>query len=117
MKLRKKDIRHLVLQSYTQDVLDEKKVMRIAQVLKRHQLKEYLKMLKNYEQQKSVTVVSAHTIGEEDKKRFAMLFPNKCIHYEIDTSLLVGIKIINNDIISQFNLKNTLDNLKAYTTQ
>ncbi|MCL4354100.1 hypothetical protein M1349_01355 [Patescibacteria group bacterium] len=111
-----KQIKSLVLQSYTKEVLDQKKVTRIAKLLKRSDLKSYIKALKGLEKEKTVTVVLPDIkMKKKDlDKQFKLAFPNKSINYETDESLLVGVKIINNDLIYEFNLRDTLKRINSY---
>lgn len=112
----KKQLDNLVLQSYTKDSLDAKKVSAIAGLLTRFQLKQYLRELKNYEKQKTVNVIVSYLPTNTQQKTISHLFPGKRIKYEIDKNLLVGIKIINNDEVFDLNLKDTLDNLLSFVS-
>ncbi len=111
-----KQIKTLALQSYTKDNLDQKKVTRITNQLNRSDLKAYIKALKNLEKQKTVTVILPDIkMKQKDlDKQFKLAFPNKSINYETDESLLVGVKIINNDLIYEFNLRDTLKRINSY---
>lgn len=112
----KKQLENLVLQSYSKDLLDAKKVSFIASLLTRFQLKEYIRGLKSFENQKTVNVILSQLPTNEQQKTISRLFPGKRIKYEIDENLLVGIKIINNDEVFDLNLKDTLDNLLSHVS-
>ena len=45
------------------------------------------------------------------------LFPEKSIQFKEDKSLIGGIKIIDNDLIYEANIKNTLENLVTFINQ
>lgn len=107
----------LATQSYTRGDLDPKKVESIARILKRSQLRQYLRAIKKLEESRKVVVVFSRFDDfkkEGLKKTFAKLYPDKKIVFEEDKSLIVGVKVINNDEIFEFNLNNTLDNLSSY---
>lgn len=112
----KKQLENLVLQSYSKDLLDERKVAAFASLLTRFQLKQYIKELKNSESQKTVNVMLSYLPTKEQQEMISRLFPGKTIKYEIDSNLLVGIKIINNDDVFDLNLKDTLDNLLSHVS-
>ncbi len=111
-----KQIKDLALQSYTKEALDQKKVNRIAKVLKRSDLKAYIKVLKRLEKEKTVTVILPKIkVNQNDlDKQFKLAFPNKKINYQADENLIVGVKIINNDLIYEFNLRDTLKRINSY---
>lgn len=107
----KKQLKNLVLQSYTKESLDEKKVKSAALILKRSQLKQYIKELKNYERKKTVSITVAQLPTNAYQEAFLKLFPGKQIVYAVDPTLLVGLQIVNNDQVYNLNLKDTLNNL------
>lgn len=112
-----KKIKELALKSYSKNNLDPKIVKRIALFLNRKELKLYLKELKKIENKKNVEITLAKIPNDKSKKIFNNLFPNKKIIYNIDKSLILGVKITNNDLIYEMNLKNTFQNLVDYVTQ
>ncbi len=110
----KKQIKQLVQESYMDDQLNEKKVLLIAQSLSRHDLKQYIKDLRKLEKQRNVVVLLPQESLKEEEQTLQDLFPDKHLKFKIDPSLILGVKIVNNDIISEFNLKNTLEKLKEH---
>lgn len=111
----KKIIKKLALASYTNNKLDAKKVDRIVKHLNRQELKTYLKAIKNYESQTSVTLLTPGSAKKgEYLSELKQLFPDKKIIFDRDDSLIAGIRIVDNDTIYDFNLKNTLQNLVSY---
>lgn len=113
-----KQIKNLAIASYAREELDEKKVDRISKLLTRIELKRYIKFLKNLEQGKTLKVImSKLEVKAELTKELKTMFPNKKIEFLEDKSLIAGIKIINNDIIYDFNLANTFENLVSYINQ
>ncbi|RJQ38919.1 hypothetical protein C4559_00175 [Candidatus Microgenomates bacterium] len=110
----KKIFKQLITASYKNDNLDQEKVQRISKALKRSDLKKYIKMLKDYENKKMVTVSSPFPFKKEEEKLLKNMFPNKKIMYNTDKSLILGIKIIDNDMVYDLNLKNRLENLLSF---
>lgn len=104
-----KKINYLVSQSYKEDSLDVNKVNAIAALINRSSLKKYLSALKRKEKTNSVVIVSPFDNGE--KEVFKKTFPNKKIVCRTDPSLITGVKIIDNDIVYELNLKNTLNSM------
>lgn len=108
-------IKKLVLSSYTKNKLDDKKVFKIAGSLKRSELKQYIKGIKNSENSRTVTILTPQSpIREDFLKRVKNMFPDKQIVVKKDDSLIAGIKIIDNDTIYDFNMQNMLENLVSY---
>ena len=113
----KKQIKKLAIQSYTRNNLDAKKVSSIARFLKRGDLKDYLRALKSIEANKKVLVFipNMESFSKSDlQKTFGKMFPNKKILYEEDPSLLLGVRVVNNDQIFEFSLKNNLEDLESF---
>lgn len=115
--MRKKIIKELALKSYNDIDLDEGIVDSIADRLSRHDLKLYIKELKNYEKKKNVYISLPYPPNKDEKDKVQILFPKKKISYIIDPSLVIGLKITNNDLITEMNLKHTLDDIMLYTTE
>lgn len=113
----KKQIQKLVSGSYKDNNLDPKEVNIISKLLDRRELKEYIKALKKWEQKNSVVITLPGLPTIEDKKRFLDLFPNKKIIYNIDPSILVGVKIKNDDLITELNLKDTINNIALFSSK
>jgi hypothetical protein len=114
----KKIINKLALASYTNNKLDSKKVNKIVKHLKRKELKAYIKFIKNYEKSRSVVLLTpASSKNTNYIKELKKIFPDKKILLERDDSLIAGIRIIDNDTIYDFNIKNTLQNLVSYINQ
>lgn len=114
----KKQIKKLAIASYTKGKLDYTKVKKIIKFLKRSELKLYIKAIKNYENNKTVTVFIPSIVERKniltDLKK---IFPEKKIVFKKDQSLIAGIRIIDNDIVYDTNIKNTLENLIYFVNQ
>ena len=113
--MNKKKIDKLVSVSYKNHYLDQKKVNKIASFISKSDLKKYINGLKLVEKKGSLIVSSP--IGSQDFKKFDRLFPNKKIVFKKDTSLMLGMKLIDNDIVYEFTLKNSLDKIQDYIEQ
>lgn len=113
----KKQIKNLVLQSYTNDTLDEKKVYAIFGLLRRREFKQYLNKLKQYEKQKSLIVTVAHIPTKDEQNKIKAMFKDKKIIYIINPSLIVGTKIINDDLVYELSLKNVLEDLVSHVSK
>lgn len=114
----KKQIRKLVIASYTKNNLDGKLANKIANKLTRNELKTYIKLVKSSEQAKTVTLITSKLTDTVNlKKEMSKLFPQKNIQLKEDKSLIAGIKIVDNDLIYESNVKNTLENLVSFIKQ
>ena len=110
----KKQLNELVSDSYTGVILDEEKVTKIANLLKRSELKEYIKQLKRHEKKLSVVITLPVPPTNDETKKYKSFFPDKKIIYDIDPTLLVGAKIQENDILTEYNLRDALEHLEEY---
>lgn len=110
-----KKIDKLVLESYKDSRLDQEKVNKIASLISRADLKKYIDELKLTERKKRVTISSPVNI--KDLTDFKRLFPNKKIVFRKDPSLMLGMQIIDNDIVYEFTLRNSLDKINDYIEQ
>lgn len=108
--MNKKLLKQLIEESYTENELNTEKVQKIADLLKRKDLKIYINALRDRENQMRVIVSTPQNI-EMDEEVFQKLFPNKKILFEQDLDLLLGIKITDNDMVYNFTLKNRLDKI------
>lgn len=109
----KKQIKKLAEVSYTNNFLDAKKVERIAKNLTRGEIKEYISALKTKESKTSVIINIPAELSSKIKEKFQSFFPDKKIIYKVNPSLLVGVRIKNDDLIYNYNLKDTLEDLTS----
>lgn len=108
----KKQIQDLVEESYEDKYLNEQKVEEISNSLNRKNLKEYIKALKTRERKQTVivTMPKSPTIQEEEK--LESVFSDKKIVYQIDPSLIAGIRVVNGDEwVYDLNVKNSLNHI------
>lgn len=108
----KKLLKKLIDCSYKKNILIAKNVDNIVKLLKRVDLKHYIEALKK--QERKLTVFIDVPIDDlKIKDKFRKIFPNKKIAWNIDTTLMLGTRIIDNDMLFELNLKNTLEKIKA----
>jgi len=111
----KKQIKSLALASFTKNNLDLKKVKRFTSKMTIRDLREYVKYIKAFDLQKKVYVLVPN-LSEIDKpkmqKEFTKLFPNKKIIYKEDPEIILGIRVVNNDKVYDFNLQNSFENMR-----
>jgi F0F1-type ATP synthase delta subunit len=113
--MNKKTIDKLVATSYKNDDLDQRKVNKIVSIVSRPDLKRYINGLKLAEKKKSLIIASP--IISPDLKKFAKLFPNKKIIFKKDPSLMLGVQITDNDMVYEFTMKNSLNEIQSYIEQ
>jgi len=110
-----KKIDEIVSASYKNSILDQKKVNRIASLISRSDLKKYINGLKLVEKKKNL-IISSPT-DNQDLRKFEKLFPQKRIILKKDPSLVLGVQVVDNDIVYEFTLKNSLDKIISYLEQ
>ena len=112
--MKKKQIKQLVEASYVDNKLDRSRVNRIIAHLTARELRGYLKVLKRQEKRLYVFADSSFELSEQDKKSFAELFPNKNLIFGRDPNLIFGVRITNDDMLYNVNIKNSLEQIKTY---
>lgn len=110
----KKELKKLALSSFSGNDIDVKKVKRIAGVLSRRELRQYAKLLKLIDSQKKVRVIISSKADKTLQSKISKMFVDKRVIFEEDPSLLLGVKIVNNDVLYDFNLKNELNEMKEF---
>ncbi len=113
----KKLLQKLVETSYTNGKLDAQKANAIADKLDRSNLKEYIKGLKEKERKVTVVVDIPSNNQESYKQELTRLFPDKKIIMRTDPSLILGIRITDNDTVYDLNLQSTLSKMSAYVEE
>jgi hypothetical protein len=110
-----KKMSKLIAASYKNDNLDQAKVNKIVSLLGKNDFKKYINGLKLTEKKKNLIISSP--INNQDINKFRNLFPHKKIILKNDPSLMLGVQIIDNDIVYEFTLKNSLDKMLSYIEQ
>lgn len=115
--MNKKDIKQLAQFSFTKENLDEKKVLRIAKLLDKRDLRQYIKELKLKINKNTIKVSVSSKLDKETENSLKTIFKNKKMEIIEDKDLIAGIKIEDFDNIYELNLKNTLDLMINYIKQ
>nr|MBI5455577.1 hypothetical protein [Candidatus Levybacteria bacterium] len=111
----KKQIKKLISASYIKNNLDSARVNRISKQLTRQELKLFIKLLKNYDQSKTVTLlVSSILASNEIVKQIKKMYSDKNVVIKEDKSLVAGIRLIDNDTIYDVNIKNSLNEMVSF---
>lgn len=110
-----KKINELVGASYRR--LDKKRVDIIASNVSTIDLKKYINKLKKAEKENTLTISSSSTLDKKDLKKILELLPHKKVILEKDPSLMLGLRIAHDDMIYDFTLKDSLNNILGYVEQ
>jgi F0F1-type ATP synthase delta subunit len=110
----RKFLNKLVEASYIDESLDQQRVMAIAERVNRKELKAYIQAIKAREQSTTVIVDAPYELDKKQTDELLKFFPGKKLVSRKDNSLLLGLKITDNDTIYEMNLKDTLDNISDY---
>lgn len=115
--MNKKQIKQLALASYSEGKLDEKTVEKVSTLLKRKDLKTYIRALKLEEKKHMVSVaVPVASVYNKTAEVFFDVFPGKEVHVSEDKLLLFGAKVAADDMVYDFSLKSKLDDF-LYTVE
>lgn len=107
-------LNQLMISSFKNMYLDKQKVFKIAKYLKRSELKQYIKALIAQEKAITVRIVLPQEIKQQNKVLFSKIFEDKKLIFDADPSLIIGLKVVNNDLVYDLSLLNTLKNLASY---
>jgi F0F1-type ATP synthase delta subunit len=110
----KKMLQQLVLESYNDETIDDAFTDSVADKLNRKELKQYVKALLAHEKKKTVVVSLPYAPSQTEQDAFHTLFPKQKIVYNVDDSLSLGVKVVNNDTVYDLTLQHTLDKLVSY---
>lgn len=109
----RKEIKLIALKSFVKNNLDPKKVKLFSSKMTRKQLRDYIKYLKFYDARSKITVVvpDLDKIKKTDLKVFTKFYSEKKVIFKEDPSLLLGVRIINNDLVYDLNLKDSFEDI------
>lgn len=107
-------LKNLALMSYNKDLLDEDAVNKIAAKLSRKDLKTFIRLLHAEEKKREVYVTSAAALNKNDKEKIEKLYQNKRVVYAIDSDMVSGIKIVENDEEYEINLNKTFHDIMRF---
>lgn len=105
----------LITASYKDNSLDQKKVNKVFTLISRSDLKKYINGLKLMESKKNLII--SCPVENQDLKKIQKYFLHKKIIFQKDPSLMLGVRIVDNDLIYDFTLKNSLDKILSYIEQ
>lgn len=113
-----REIKKLAEQSFTYGNLNVKKIKKVITLLGKKQLKTYIKFIKKLENERLVWVFTPmDKVEDKITGKIKGMFLNKKIKYVKDSSLIAGVRVVDNDMVYEFNLKDSLDNLITYLKQ
>ncbi|OGH38278.1 MAG: hypothetical protein A3B44_01355 [Candidatus Levybacteria bacterium RIFCSPLOWO2_01_FULL_38_21] len=113
-----KQIKKLAMQSFKKGNLDPEKIKKIAPLLNRRQLKTYIRFIKKLDREKKVLVFTPiDKVDQKTTSKLRGMFPEKKIEYIKRSDLIAGIRIVDNDIVYEFNVKDSLKSLASYIKQ
>lgn len=110
MNKNKKLFKKLVAECLIENNLDEKKIEDISKSLSRKQLKMFINELKEQTKKSTIYIETAYPLTNKEAyfKELENLFPNKKIEFRVDPSLILGVRIIDNDNVFDINMNNLL---------
>jgi hypothetical protein len=114
--MKTKQFKTLAIASYTKGELDIKKAKNICKLLKAGEIRQYIKQLKRIEQEKTVRVVVPDITVIDNKmlSKIKSFYPKKRVVVEQNSELILGAKIMDNDLVYDLSLKNRLDSLNDF---
>ena len=105
------EIKKLALSSYSNGKMNESKVLKVANLLKRSDLRAYLQVLRLIQKKNTVKIILAGKLDKSSRNNLNEIFKQKNIIIEEDPNLIAGLKIEDFDNVYEFNLKNTFKNI------
>ena len=112
----KRNYRQLAQASITDATLDVKKVERIAGLLSNAELKEYIKALKQWVNEHTVTIEVPNE-KNVPVKNMESVFTDKTVVIKENPSLLLGMRIKDNDDVYEMSLANTLSQIERHVLE
>lgn len=109
----KKLLKQLVDYSYMDNSLNFERISKVEKLLKnkRKDLKKYISALKIREKSHNIIIDIPMNNFDYYKNEFKKSFVNKNITWNIDPSLLLGLRITEGDNVLEVNLKKSLENI------
>jgi len=114
--MNKKLLKKLINASLIEDNLDEKKIEYISSKLNREDLKIFINELKKQVKKTTIYVETAYPLTNKEPylKEITNLFPNKKIEFRVNPSLILSVKIINNNNVFDINMNNLLNKIEHH---
>lgn len=108
----RKLIKKLVVHSKTKEKLDALKIAKIAKMLQRNELKEYLFLLKRARAEETVIIESSSKLTKQSIKTLKSKFKNKEIIVNQRNDNIAGMKFFIKDTIIDFTVKRILERIQ-----
>lgn len=115
----KKHIKRLVDLCFDKNGINEAKVLSVSHELQRSDLKKFI-----WEVKKRLAATTVRVVIPNEKvstlsivKELKQMFPNKKIKIEIDPELMVGLRVVVDDLIYEYNLKDILKRISTHLSQ
>lgn len=111
--MNRQTLKQLVIGSYSNGDLDAKKINKIADLLTKNELRLYIKALKNWEKQNKI-IIEVPADGRLNVEELQDVFPDKKLVITIDPSLLLGMRLTDNDDLYEMSLRNSLEKITEH---
>lgn len=105
-------IKKLVVHSKTKGKLDAVKIAKIAKMLQRNELKEYLFLLKRARAEETVIIESSSNLTKQSMKALKSKFKNKEIIVTQRKDTIGGMKFFIKDTTIDFTVKGLLERIQ-----
>lgn len=112
--MNKKKINQLAIISFEKNKINTETVEKITGKLNNKDFREYIKALKRVIAKTNVYVESATELSSQDKKSFEELFKNKSLVFRVNPELILGVRIIEDDMVYNLNIENSIIQIKDY---
>jgi hypothetical protein len=110
-------VKNLALFSYKDEKIDIKKVEQIVKILNKADFRKYIKYLKLVERSKTINIILSKKIDNKTEMLFKNKYRGKNINFTIDKNLILGFKILDNDFIYEYNLKDAFNKIEKFIIQ
>lgn len=109
----KKVIKELAQKSFVRNNLDTKRVKYFVSKMKRKEIREYIRSIKTIDAKNTVRVIfpSLTKVEKSDILKLSKFYKGRKIVVGEDPSLILGVRLIDNDLVYDFNLKNSFESI------
>lgn len=109
----RKLIKELAQKSFFRNNLDAKRVKYFVSKMKRKEIRGYLRTIKTIDSRNTVRIIfpSLTKIKKSDILRLSNFYKGRKIIVGEDPSLILGVRLIDNDLVYDFNLENSFENI------
>ncbi|MEK7572944.1 MAG: hypothetical protein AAB531_00820 [Patescibacteria group bacterium] len=111
-----KKIKKLALKTYSDNTLNKKVLDLVSKKLSRKDLKVYINELKRINGHRIVKVYvpDRRILTDKIERSLSKFFENKELQIIEEPELIAGLRIIDNDLIYELNLRDSFDNMIEY---